>query len=422
MAKLTSKFVDNATCPPELRMKAYYDELGLQLRIMRATQAKSWLFQYRFDGKRTQISLGSYPQISLAKAREERDRLRVVLSQGLNPKTTRHVEKTKNIDSHNYTFEALFDAVCKERQHNPVNPWTEGSLKRNRFTWKHLTPIHHIPIGNLTKAKLRELLVNIHTNVGASTGQKAKVLMSMIYNYAEMNEIVPKNIVRDFATDPILRKPKASDIKSHPYIFHEDIGKAFYLIQTGKASNANKYFLHILSYTALRVGSLINLKWSDYNEMKSVLNIPKEIVKNRKAIECPLPYQAKVMLSELKQIQQNIQGNRFTNDMPIFSETGDQPLQHAAASKYVERLMKRNDLPHAVLHGFRTQALIQWSKQKFVDQAIRLQMDHAVTGSSAIQDRYLGTEAYLSERFELVTFMANYIDEQVSKYRNTLAD
>ena len=53
MAKLTTKFIQNAICPPEQRMKTYYDELGLQFRIMRATQTKSWLFQYRWEGKLT---------------------------------------------------------------------------------------------------------------------------------------------------------------------------------------------------------------------------------------------------------------------------------------------------------------------------------------------------------------------------------
>ena len=82
MAKLTSKFVQNVTCPPEINRKTYYDELGLQLRISRATQSKLWLLQYRWDGKLTQISLGAYPKLSLAQARAERDRLRTILKKG----------------------------------------------------------------------------------------------------------------------------------------------------------------------------------------------------------------------------------------------------------------------------------------------------------------------------------------------------
>ena len=56
MAKLTSKEVQNAVCPSDLRYKTFYDEFGLMLRVMRATQSKTWLLAYRWESKSTQIS------------------------------------------------------------------------------------------------------------------------------------------------------------------------------------------------------------------------------------------------------------------------------------------------------------------------------------------------------------------------------
>ena len=67
MAKLTSKEVQNAVCPPDKRYQTFYDEFGLMLRVMRATEAKTWLFSYRYKSRTgSQISLGSYPHLSLA--------------------------------------------------------------------------------------------------------------------------------------------------------------------------------------------------------------------------------------------------------------------------------------------------------------------------------------------------------------------
>ena len=63
MGKLTSKFVQNAPCPPELNRKTYYDEFGLMLMVSRTTQTKLWLYAYRLEGKSTQISLGAYPEL-----------------------------------------------------------------------------------------------------------------------------------------------------------------------------------------------------------------------------------------------------------------------------------------------------------------------------------------------------------------------
>src|SRR5438046_5414130 len=47
----------------------YPDGAGLYLRIG-PTGAKSWIYRYRSDGRRHDLGLGPYPDISLADARE----------------------------------------------------------------------------------------------------------------------------------------------------------------------------------------------------------------------------------------------------------------------------------------------------------------------------------------------------------------
>ena len=72
MAKLTSKEIQSASCPSDKNRKVFYDEDGLMLRVMGATQAKSWLLKYRYQGKETQISLGSFlRQFSLRQSEQQ---------------------------------------------------------------------------------------------------------------------------------------------------------------------------------------------------------------------------------------------------------------------------------------------------------------------------------------------------------------
>ena len=65
-------------------------------------------------------------------------------------------------------------------------------------------------------------------------------------------------------------------------------------------------------------------------------------------------------------------------------------------------------------------AQILWSKQNYIDNAINVQLDHAVIGSSSVVDRYLGEESYLSERAVMVQWLADHIDQEVSTYRKSL--
>ncbi|MDO9103374.1 MAG: Arm DNA-binding domain-containing protein [Methylovulum sp.] len=55
-----------------------FDDKGLHLLIkpLKDSWAKWWRLKYRFNGKDCLLSLGTYPEISLQQAREERDRIR----------------------------------------------------------------------------------------------------------------------------------------------------------------------------------------------------------------------------------------------------------------------------------------------------------------------------------------------------------
>ncbi len=57
--------------PAEKAFKLY-DERGLQL-VVRPTGAKLWQLRYRHLGKEKTASLGQYPDVGLAEAREKRD-------------------------------------------------------------------------------------------------------------------------------------------------------------------------------------------------------------------------------------------------------------------------------------------------------------------------------------------------------------
>jgi len=67
---LSKRKYETCKCPSDKPMIVFFDERGLSLRVTR-TQKKSWIYQYTFDKKRTNMTLGSYPELSLAAARDE---------------------------------------------------------------------------------------------------------------------------------------------------------------------------------------------------------------------------------------------------------------------------------------------------------------------------------------------------------------
>src|ERR1044071_9540000 len=89
---------------PAVRPYKRSDEKGLYV-IVRPDGAIWWRFKYRFGGVEKLVSLGTYPDTTLKRAREKRDEARRQLEAGVNPSAKRKAEMVAQAD----TFQAVAD-------------------------------------------------------------------------------------------------------------------------------------------------------------------------------------------------------------------------------------------------------------------------------------------------------------------------
>ncbi len=89
---LTVKIIDNAK--PGINTRGEHTERPYKLGdagglflLVHPNGGKWWRLKYRLAGKENQVSLGIYPKTSLAEARQQRDRLRALVADGINPST-----------------------------------------------------------------------------------------------------------------------------------------------------------------------------------------------------------------------------------------------------------------------------------------------------------------------------------------------
>src|SRR5665213_2512335 len=90
------------------KLKKLSDMGGLQLWIY-PNGSKFWRAAYRFAGKQKLIAIGRYPETSLLQARMDRDKAKVLLSDGKDPS---HVRKIVRLRSE-YSGHS-FEIVAKE--------------------------------------------------------------------------------------------------------------------------------------------------------------------------------------------------------------------------------------------------------------------------------------------------------------------
>lgn len=96
---LTDTFIKNSTKHTgKPSGDKYPDGAGMYLLV--AATGKYWRMNYRFDGKRKTVALGTYPEVPLAKAREH-------LADGIDPSALKRIEKTARLLVVDNTFKAI---------------------------------------------------------------------------------------------------------------------------------------------------------------------------------------------------------------------------------------------------------------------------------------------------------------------------
>ena len=92
MARTTKPLTNTEVKQAKPKDKEYNlaDGAGLSLRV-KPNGTKSWLFNFSapYTKKRTNISFGAYPDVSLAEARRQKEEARSLLAQMIDPKTHR---------------------------------------------------------------------------------------------------------------------------------------------------------------------------------------------------------------------------------------------------------------------------------------------------------------------------------------------
>lgn len=178
-----------------------FDERGLYLEIA-PSGGKWWRFKFRFDGKEKLLSMGTFPDTSLKKARERRDAAREQIAEGIDPGAARKAAKAAKQAEALNTLEAVARAWLDHR----ADAWIErtrtvimASLANDVFP-----ALGGWPIGDIQPADIRTLVQGIEARGAGETAGRVFQRLRSIFRYAIAHDLI--------ATDPTYpsSRPKSS--------------------------------------------------------------------------------------------------------------------------------------------------------------------------------------------------------------------
>ena len=405
MAKIAKKLTDTeikSTKPAEKEVNLF-DGDGLLLRIAPLAKGgkKNWYFRYAVPvtKKRTKVSLGTYPHLTLAKARALRDEYLSLLTNGIDPQVHNNQKANALKDATEHTFQAVAKKWLDEKvktsgisQDHANDIWR--SLERNIFSTLGDTPIKEI-----RPKMLKQHLEPIEKRGVLETLRRIISRLNEIFRYAATEELIEFNPADNLGQR--FSKPKKQNMPALP---PSELPRFLVALNNASIRLETRLLIEWQLLTWVRPGEAVRTRWSDIDIETGMWNIPAEFMKMKKPHKVPLSKEALRVLDLMKVIS----GHREWVFPSIKA-----PLNHMHEQTANAAIIRMGFGGELVAHGMRSIArTAAEGSGEFRADVLEAALAHSK--KDEIIAAYNRAE-YLTERVVLMQWWSDYVSSQKCK-------
>ena len=375
--------------------KAYKlaDGGGLFL-LIQPNGSKLWRLRYLYLGKERTLSIGAFPAVGLADAREQREQAKKQIAAGKDPSVQKRLNRIAAEAASRNTF-ALVAAEYLERLE--ANGAAPATLKKNRWFLEELCrPIAARPVAEITPAEVLDLLKRIEKSGRRETAHRLRGLIGSVCQFA----IVTLRGTNDpsYALRGALLRP---NVKPRAAITDEEkFGGLLRAIDEFDGWPTLRAALQFAALTFARPGEIRLAKRAEIDFTKAVWRIPAERTKMRRPHDVPLSRQAVAVLNDIWPVSE-------MSDL-IFPSTRSflRPLSDNAFNAALRRMGYAQD--EMTAHGFRSTASTILNERGFPPDVIEAALAHQ--DENSIRRAY-NRATYWRERVDMMQQWADMLDQ-----------
>jgi len=372
------------------------DEKGLFLLVKPQEDGwgKWWRFKYRFEGKEKLLSLGTYPETSLAQAREKRDEARKQIAAGIDPSENRKAVKASKAESAANSFEV----IAREWGLKKVENWSEKNHRSKRMLERNIFPwLGGKPIAEILPKDILACLRRVEEHGTIETAHRTLQICGQVFRYAVATGRVDRDITQDL-------KGALPPAKGEHFAAITDPKEAAELLRAMDGYQGSLPAVCALKLAPLvfvRPGELRSMQWQDVNLDSAEWRYFVSKTKVQHIV--PLSKQAVSILQELYPLTGR---GRYTFPSER-TPSGDRCMSENTLNAALKRLGYGKDKMTA--HGFRAMARTILDEVLGVrPDFIEHQLAHAVRDPNG---RAYNRTAHLAERHKMMQQWADYLDE-----------
>lgn len=389
------------------------DGAGLHLEA-RPTGSGWWRMRYRFDGKEGMLSLGVYPDVSLAAARERRNEVREQVAAGVDPSASRKADKAaarsqavvERLTAEGKALPGTFEFVAREwlevKHEREVSPGhaerTRIRFEQDAFPW-----IGALPIEQIEAPTILDCLRRVTARGAIETAHRLKDACGQVFRYAIATGAAKRNPAADLrdALPPVPTRHHAA--VTDP----AEVGNLLRAMAGYQGHPVTRAALGLSALVFLRPGEVRQLEWTWVDFDRSLIEVPPGLMKRRLVEKVngrphlvPLARQAVALLKDLQPLTG---AGQYL--FPALT-SASRCMSENTIRMALRRLGYDNDAMTA--HGFRAMArTLAVERVGIAAEVIEAQLAHAVAGSLG---RAYDRTTFMEQRIQAMQQWADYLD------------
>ncbi|MEP6632738.1 MAG: tyrosine-type recombinase/integrase [Luteimonas sp.] len=374
---------------------------GLYL-LVTSTGQKLWRYKFRLGGKELTYAIGRYPDLSLAKAREDHENARRLVAQGSSPVLDRKIKRQEELTASANSFEA----VARQWQAEKSPHWSSYYAKQVQVTLERdvFPRVGKFRLKDVTASHLRPILKEVAARTQPPDGKRKREKgattvatlirqwCSAIFRHGIANGVADSDPA--YALRDLITRPK---VRHHRHLTAQEIPDFLVSLRQFTGTIEVKIAMEMLLLTFVRTGELRNAEWKEIDVENARWRIPASKMKMGREHIVPLMPRTLELIGELRSLTGNgsyLFPNQRTNGEVMSMTTINRALERMGYGGRVSG------------HGFRGTAATFLNEAGWPAHIVEKQLAH--DKRSAVEASY-NHAAYLSERTKMMSFWSNFI-------------
>ena len=331
---------------PAQRAYKLADTGGLFL-LVQPSGSKLWRYKFRVNGVEGLHALGSFPEVSLADARDGHAQARKLVAKGIHPGAARKQERAELALADLRRERGSFAAVVLDWKAATTGSLRPATIKqRNREIDNDLLPrFKNRAVQSLTRLELTAALKEVEGRGAPEVARNLRNYLWVIFEYA-----IDTGLIEDNPVPPvrILRKRKQSH---HPALSPTRLGAFLRELEAlPKTNEQTRIAMWLIVLTACRKVEVIGARWAEFDLKNAEWEIPATRMKGGRPHWVPLSKQAVALLKKLRALASSESDLLFPN-----RDDPSRPMAGRSLNAVMERLGFLGDgSPHGMRASFST--------------------------------------------------------------------